>query len=291
MKRSRDSEDEDDPDGYGEDAALIPVSKILNLDNETESKPEASAIQCSLPGHTRGLSFTYYQEYERHYVQVHTNRCLECGRNFPTAHIMSLHIQEHHDALAEMKREQGACTYACFMEACENKFKSYKQRREHLIDDHAYPRNYFFAVTKYGIDRRQSMLVEHSRGKPRQHKNSLPERQRPQNHVVEAAGKNGDAGESKDVPMADAVTSEKVQQEVMDDVPMVETGQTAGIEPAKSLTAGEVRKSSNLKAPERQAIQDLAAVDAETDGITSAMSSLKFVPRAIRLGPKQQSRR
>lgn len=109
MKRSRDSEDEDDTAGYGEDAAIIPISKVLNLDIE-EPHPEADAIQCSLPGHAKGMNFTNYPEYERHYVQAHTNRCLECGRNFPTSHSLGLHIQEHHDALAEMKREQGAST-------------------------------------------------------------------------------------------------------------------------------------------------------------------------------------
>lgn len=120
MKRSRDFEDEDDTAGYGEDAALIQVSKILNLDTETESRPEANAIQCSLPGHAKGTSFTNYQEYERHYVQVHTNRCLECGRNFPSSHIMGLHIHEHHDALAEMKREQGVSTVsACYVSALD----------------------------------------------------------------------------------------------------------------------------------------------------------------------------
>lgn len=114
MKRSRDSEDENDTAGYDEDTALTPVSKILNLDTETESRQEADAIQCSLPGHARGMGFLNYQEYESHYVQVHTNRCLECGRNFPTAHIMALHIHEHHDALAEVKREQGLSTVSAY---------------------------------------------------------------------------------------------------------------------------------------------------------------------------------
>lgn len=135
------------------------------------------------------------------------------------------------------------------------------------------------------------MLVEHSRGKTSQHKICLPGRQRPQNHGVEAAGQSCEAGESKDVPMADAATSDKAQQEAMEEVPMEEIGQAAGIKPTRNLVAGEAKKSLNLKAPERQASQVLAAVDADMDGITSAMSSLRFVPRAIRLGSKQQARR
>lgn len=109
MKRSRDAEDEDDSSGYGEQVAMVPIYKILNLDTE-ESNPESNAIQCSLPGHAKGMSFVDYHDYERHYVQAHTNRCVECSRNFPTSHILGLHIQEFHDALAEMQREQGAYT-------------------------------------------------------------------------------------------------------------------------------------------------------------------------------------
>lgn len=110
MKRSRNPDQDNDTDGYGEGATIIPVPKILNLDTETVSTLEANAIQCSLPGHAKDMAFTNYPEYEKHYLQTHTNRCLECRRNFPTSHIMGLHIQEHHDALAEMQREQGAST-------------------------------------------------------------------------------------------------------------------------------------------------------------------------------------
>ncbi|KAJ4392016.1 hypothetical protein N0V93_005636 [Gnomoniopsis smithogilvyi] len=291
MKRSRDSDSEDDTAGYGKDAVLVPVSKILNIDEETESKPGASAIQCSLPGHAKGMSFTYYHDYERHYIQVHTNRCLECGKNFPTAHIMGLHIQERHDALAEMKREQGACTYECFVEACEDKFKSYQQRKEHLIRDHAYPRNYFFAVTKFGIDRRQSMLVENSRGKHSHAKDSLAETKSPQKHGIKAADQSCQSARSKEVLMADTGTTDVVQQDAAEDVPMGETREATGQRPTGNLAVGEARESSDLTAPDRHASQDSAAVDAEIDSITSAMSSLKFVPRVIRLGPKQQVRR
>lgn len=113
MKRSRESEDGDDTAGYSENenVVIVPVSKIITLDTE-DAKPQSNQtiIQCSLPGHPRGSGFTNYAEYERHYAQAHSNRCLECRKNFPTAHILGLHIQEHHDALTEMKRERGEFT-------------------------------------------------------------------------------------------------------------------------------------------------------------------------------------
>lgn len=113
MKRSREQDDEDEhAAGSSEDVAIVPVSKIMNLDTEDSEPYDANkiALQCSLPGHSRGMNFHSYAEYEKHYAQLHSNRCLECGRNFPTAHILSLHIQEHHDALTEIKREKGAST-------------------------------------------------------------------------------------------------------------------------------------------------------------------------------------
>lgn len=35
-----------------------------------------------------------------------------------------------------------------------------QKRRMHLIDKHMYPKNFFFAVTKEGVDGRRSMLLE-----------------------------------------------------------------------------------------------------------------------------------
>lgn len=176
------------------------------------------------------------------------------------------------------------------MEACKDSFKSYKQRKEHLIKDHAYPHNYFFAVTKFGIDRRQSMLVEQSRGKSNQHKGSLLEKQAAKVHGPKPADEDGEAHGSEDVPMTNASTT-KTEQGVVEDEPMVESGHAAGTAPTRDLEAGLARQTSDTKLSEGQAGQASAAVDAELEGITSAMSSLKFVPRAIQLGSKRPARR
>lgn len=37
---------------------------------------------------------------------------------------------------------------------------THQKRRMHMIDKHMYPKNYFFAVTKDGVDGRRSLLVE-----------------------------------------------------------------------------------------------------------------------------------
>lgn len=54
--------------------------------------------------------------------------------------------------------------YSCFVEGCERKCLTHQKRRMHMIDKHMYPKNFFFAVTKEGIDGRRSLLVENGHG-------------------------------------------------------------------------------------------------------------------------------
>ena len=37
---------------------------------------------------------------------------------------------------------------------------THQKRRMHMIDKHMYPKNFFFAVTKEGIDGKRSLLIE-----------------------------------------------------------------------------------------------------------------------------------
>lgn len=53
--------------------------------------------------------------------------------------------------------------YSCFVEGCERKCMTPQKRRLHLIDKHMYPKNFFFAVTKDGIDGKRSLLIETGR--------------------------------------------------------------------------------------------------------------------------------
>lgn len=106
MKRSRESEQEESQDE--QDVASMPVPKIVSLDaNGSSAETTSAVIKCSLPGHASNLSFAGYSDYEKHYNNAHTNRCLDCRRNFPSAHILDLHIREHHDALTEIRGENG----------------------------------------------------------------------------------------------------------------------------------------------------------------------------------------
>ena len=67
-------------------------------------------MKCSMPPHREALAFKSYADYEIHYRKAHTNRCVECGRNLPSEHLLSVHIEECHDVFAALRRERGEHT-------------------------------------------------------------------------------------------------------------------------------------------------------------------------------------
>lgn len=83
-------------------------SKQLHLQDTTNSAVEV--MRCSLPPHREALSFASYVDYEVHYRQAHVNRCVECGKNFPTDLFLNLHIEENHDSMMVTRRERGEKT-------------------------------------------------------------------------------------------------------------------------------------------------------------------------------------
>ncbi|KAL9489408.1 hypothetical protein ACSS6W_001685 [Trichoderma asperelloides] len=165
MKRSREAEEHleldpqvgDSPHLADVEVDLRPVSKIAGLDSAIEDEEAEFVMRCSLPPHKEPVGFRFYDEYETHYHNFHTNRCIECRKNFPTDHLLNVHIEECHDPLARVAREKGEHT------GCERKCMTPQKRRLHLIDKHMYPKNFFFAVTKDGIDGKRSLLIETGR--------------------------------------------------------------------------------------------------------------------------------
>ncbi|KAJ5958292.1 Zinc finger C2H2 [Penicillium vulpinum] len=133
-----------------------PSERNKLIDSGTNTLPEV--MHCSLPPHRETLSFASYEDYEVHYLQSHVNRCSECSKNFPTGHLLNLHIEENHDPLAAARRARGDKTYGCFIEDCERKCSTPQKRRLHLIDKHMFPRSYNFYIVNDGIDTQTSML-------------------------------------------------------------------------------------------------------------------------------------
>ncbi|KAJ5181067.1 Zinc finger C2H2 [Penicillium cf. griseofulvum] len=133
-----------------------PSERNKFIDSGTNILPEV--MHCSLPPHRETLLFTSYEDYEVHYLQSHVNRCSECSKNFPTGHLLNLHIEENHDPLAAARRARGDKTFGCFIEDCERKCSTPQKRRLHLIDKHMFPRSYNFYIVNDGIDTQTSML-------------------------------------------------------------------------------------------------------------------------------------
>ncbi|OCT54660.1 hypothetical protein CLCR_03103 [Cladophialophora carrionii] len=122
-----------------------------------------TVMQCSLPPHRDTLDFASIEDFEIHYAKDHSNRCTSCSKNFPTAHFLALHIDEHHNPFREALQAKGEKTYACFVEGCDKKCSTPQKRRLHLIDKHLFPKIYNFRIVDTGIDNSTSMLRENRR--------------------------------------------------------------------------------------------------------------------------------
>lgn len=152
------------------------------------------------------------------------------------------------------------------METCGDKFKHHGKRENHLIKAHMFPPNYFFAVTKFGIDRRQSMLVDYPKKPGTKHKGSRSHNQQPKDAEQSAtASENG--GNTK----------------ALRDVQMSDDG---GTYIAKDIQMSE---GDTLRGEKHEGQQETNVADAGIEDLAGAMSSLKFVPRTVRLGSKRKA--
>ncbi|KAK4155908.1 hypothetical protein C8A00DRAFT_13118 [Chaetomidium leptoderma] len=256
-------------EGDGDGDASQPAAKIAELDLSDNDNNRDINMRCSLPPHREPVVFSSYSAYETHYRDQHTNRCAECRKNFPSALFLSLHIEETHDSFAQARKERGERTvspeisspchaiqladlsrqYSCFVEGCDRKCSTPQKRKMHLIDKHMYPKNFFFAITRDGIDGRRSLLLEGSR---RRRRSSTSTATRP----------GSSKGQGQKPPVA---TTEK---------------------PAGSTDSGPAPQNPGPKSPEQPPDQP---PDQEMEDLSNAMSSLRFVPMSVRFGRGKKS--
>ncbi|KAI0115920.1 hypothetical protein GGR51DRAFT_555795 [Nemania sp. FL0031] len=246
MKRSREPEEEhpEVSDDIRLEEPPRPATKITELDESAIDTSSDVAMRCSLPPHREVLTFTTYGDYEIHYDKAHTNRCAECSKNFPSEHLLNVHFEDCHDVFAAVRREKGEHTYSCFVEGCDRKCRTPYKRRNHLIDKHMYPKNYFFALTKDGIDGRQSLLLEGG-------------------HRRRASSNASTASMSK--------TSQRRQSLRQVDVSKQHNDDRMEVVPVGSQ--GSPRTAPPTEAP-----------DIEMDKLAGAMSALQFVPTSVQFG-------
>ncbi|KAI5480719.1 putative C2H2 type zinc finger domain protein [Pseudohyphozyma bogoriensis] len=75
----------------------------------------------------------------------------ECGRVFPDEGLLEVHMVECHDPLTAVRQEKGDKVFKCLTPECSSYFSTPKTRRNHLISKHGFPKQYFFAVTVWGV--------------------------------------------------------------------------------------------------------------------------------------------
>lgn len=107
--------------------------------------PTISEFKCHIAGCKQ--FFDTLEGYEHHYNALHRNVCSSCKRSFPSNRLLDVHILEWHDSLFQVMAEK-QCMYECLVEGCGLKFKTSKERKDHLIKTHSYPADFRFDRTK-----------------------------------------------------------------------------------------------------------------------------------------------
>ncbi|XP_056326789.1 zinc finger protein 511 [Danio aesculapii] len=104
-----------------------------------------SEFRCHIAGCKQ--LFDTLEGYEHHYNTLHRNVCSNCKRSFPSNRLLEIHILEWHDSLFQIMAEK-QCMYECLVEGCGLKFKTSKERKDHLIRTHSYPADFRFDKSK-----------------------------------------------------------------------------------------------------------------------------------------------
>lgn len=86
-------------------------------------------------------NFIRLEFYSSHVENNHNNVCGQCSQNFITERILELHFDECHNPFNCMNS-----SLKCFEPQCQERFETHKERIQHLISNHGYPRFYDFDV-------------------------------------------------------------------------------------------------------------------------------------------------
>ncbi|XP_024903310.1 zinc finger protein 511 [Pteropus alecto] len=112
---------------------------------EAPERPRVPEFTCQVAGCCQ--VFEVLEDYEHHYHTLHRNVCSFCKRAFPSGHLLDIHILEWHDSLFQILSERQDM-YQCLVEGCAEKFKTSKDRKDHLVRRHLYPADFRFDKPK-----------------------------------------------------------------------------------------------------------------------------------------------
>ncbi|KAI4265845.1 MAG: hypothetical protein L6R38_009145 [Xanthoria sp. 2 TBL-2021] len=222
-------------------------TKFLQVSDEPARA--SIAMKCSLAPHPETITFTTFEEFEVHYAQIHTNRCSECRKNFPTEHFLGLHISENHDPLVAARKAKEEKTYRCFVEDCNKVCSTPQKRRMHLQAKHFFPKDYDYFIVNDGIDKRSSMLRTRHRRASSAASRALHRNQ-----------KNGGAHQEQQSPLK-------------------------GTDHGQDIKVADLERISSSDSPEEDSLgTSPASRNRDMEELTSTMSALKFVPPSVRFG-------
>nr|XP_033796700.1 zinc finger protein 511 isoform X2 [Geotrypetes seraphini] len=117
------------------------LQNVLTSVSEVVERPKVSEFCCHVDDCSQ--FFDTLEGYEHHYNTLHRNVCSFCKRSFPSERFLDAHILEWHDSLFQVMSEKQNM-YKCLVEGCTEKFKTSRDRKEHLIKVHLYPSDFRF---------------------------------------------------------------------------------------------------------------------------------------------------
>ncbi|XP_006880176.1 PREDICTED: zinc finger protein 511 [Elephantulus edwardii] len=121
---------------------------LQNILTQVAEVPEGSKVP-EFPCQVAGCSqaFDTLESYEHHYHTLHRSVCSICKRAFPSSHLLDSHLLEWHDSFFQVLAEKQDM-YQCLVEGCEEKFKTSRDRKDHMVRHHLYPTDFRFDKPK-----------------------------------------------------------------------------------------------------------------------------------------------
>lgn len=153
------------------------------------------------------------------------------------------------------------------MEDCDKRTSTWQKRKLHCIDKHTFPKDFDFLIVNDGIDGRDSMLRSGGRGGSRYRKQYSSHHRAGDGNTAQIQGKP---------PKAQKETAEKDDVDMETDSKEEESTERDEEQPESTADA------KDDKTPDSDA--------KDMDGLSSAMSSLHFVPQSVRFGGRGRGR-
>ena len=124
--------------------AMRTCQYMTQVDIEEFLHKDYEEFACSVPGCQ--ARFSQLIDSETHYNAKHRHTCSQCKKCLPSPHLLDLHLSENHDSYFQLLAAKKP-SFQCFLETCLERFWSPKDRREHCIQIHSFPKNFKFDVS------------------------------------------------------------------------------------------------------------------------------------------------